>query len=328
MFGVRCYLARMHVNRRCFSRSLSLVFLAAAMNGCGGTPVKTASTEAQFEGKAKRLAEDSRIGVYTSIPWGFETASYWIEGPDGLIFIDTQFLLSAAKESLDKAEAITGKKVVLAIVLHPNPDKFNGTSLFQARGIRVVTSAQVLAKIPAVHAQRKNSFFERYKPDYPENQPAPESFGDTDQELSGGGIKVKTHVLGTGCSAAHVVVEYEGHVFVGDLIGNGTHAWLEIGEAEEWLARLSEISAIKPKFVHPGRGASGGPDLLEWEKGYLQRVLQEVSQEKPTLPISDEAVNRVKDRMVKAYPGLDYDVFLDVGLSTIMKKQAEKAAHP
>lgn len=319
----------MHVNRRWVSQALAFLFLAAAMNGCGGTvSSKTATPEQKFEGKAMRLAADPRIGVYTSIPWGFRTASYWIEGPEGLILIDTQFLLSAATEAIDKAEAITGKKVALAIVLHPNPDKFNGTSVFQARGIRVVTSAQVLAKIPSVHAQRKNSFFERYKPDYPENQPTPESFGETDQELSGGGIKVKTHVLGTGCSAAHVVVEYEGHAFVGDLVGNGTHAWLEIGEVEQWLSRLSEISAFKPKFVHPGRGASGGADLLQWQTTYLQRVLQEVAQEKPSLPVTDEAVNRVKDRLTKAYPGLDYDVFLDAGLWTVMKKQATKATQP
>jgi glyoxylase-like metal-dependent hydrolase (beta-lactamase superfamily II) len=258
---------------------VSWVFFAAASTGCGGstTRPKPAATERKFEGTAMRLAEDPRYGVYTSIPWGFRTASYWIEGPEGLVFIDTQFLPSAATEALDKAEAITGKKVALAIVLHPNPDKFNGTSVFQARGIRVVTSAQVLAKIPSVHADRKESFYDRYKPDYPADAAKPESFGDTAQELSAGGVKVKAHVLGAGCSEAHVVIEHEGHVFVGDLVGNGTHAWLEIGEVEQWQARLAEITALKPRFVHPGRGATGGPELLEWEAGYLRRVLEEVA---------------------------------------------------
>ena len=280
------------------------------------------------EGKAARLAEDPRIGVYTSIPWGFRTASYWIEGPEGLVIIDTQFLSSAAAETIEKAEAITGKKVALAIVLHPNPDKFNGTSVFQARGIKVVTSAQVLAKIPSVHEDRKKSFYDRYKPDYPAEAAKPESFGEKDQEISAGGIKVKLHVLGIGCSAAHVVAEYEGHVFVGDLVGNGTHAWIEIGEIEQWQARLAEISAMKPRFVHPGRGATGGPELLEWEKGYLQRLLDEVAKEKPTIPLAPGAVDRVKTRMLQAYPGLDLDVFLNIGLEEVMKKQAAKAAQP
>jgi glyoxylase-like metal-dependent hydrolase (beta-lactamase superfamily II) len=136
------------------------------------------------------------------------------------------------------------------------------------------------------------------------------------------------HVLGTGCSDAHVVVEYEGHVFVGDLVGNGTHAWVEIGEIEQWQARLSEIAALKPRFVHPGRGASGGAELLEWQMGYFRRLLDEVAKEKPTLPLAPGATDRVKDRMMKAYPDLDYDIFLDVGLEEVMKKQATKAAPP
>lgn len=303
--------------------------MAAATTACGGGAApKVAGKARTFEGTAMRFADDPRIGVYTSIPWGFSTASYWIEGPEGLIFIDTQFLLSAAKESIEKAEAMTGKKVVLAIVLHPNPDKFNGTSVFQERGIRVVTSAQVLAHIPAVHAQRKDSFYDRYKPDYPEDAAKPESFGDTLQELSGGGVKVKTHVLGIGCSATHVVVEFEGHVFAGDLVGNGTHAWLEIGEIEQWLTRLSEIAAMKPRFVHPGRGASKGPDLLEWQAEYLRRVLAEVAKENPKLPVAQDAVDRVKDRIMKAYPGLENEFFLNVGLGTVMKNQAERSAKP
>lgn len=313
----------MNLHRRQFSLLAALVLSSNVLPACGGT-VKT-SGKREPEGTAKKLAQDSRIGVYTSIPWGFRTSSYWIEGPEGLIFIDTQFLLSAGKESLDKAEAMTGKKTQLAIVLHPNPDKFNGTALFQSRGIRVITSAQILAAIPAVHAQRKRAFYDRYKPDYPADEPKPESFGDTTQEISAGGIKVKAHVLGIGCSAAHVVVEYEGNVFVGDLVGNGTHAWVEIGEIEQWQARLTEIAALKPKFVHPGRGASGGVELLEWQQGYFRRLLEEVAKENLTLPLPAGAVDRVKERMMAAYPGLGYDVFLDVGLEEVLKKQAEKA---
>lgn len=316
----------MNSHRRQFSLLASLALTSVFLPACGATSGgSNSSAKRDPEGTAHKLTQDSRIGVYTSIPWGFQTGSYWIEGPDGLVFIDTQFLLSAAKDSLDKAEAITGKKTKLAIVLHPNPDKFNGTALFQSRGIRVVTSAQVLAAIPAVHAQRKQSFYDRYKPDYPADEPKPESFGETTQELSAAGIKIKLHVLGRGCSAAHVVVEYDGNVFVGDLVGNGTHAWVEIGEIEEWQNRLSEISAVKPKYVHPGRGATGGPEILEWQAGYFRRLLEEIATEKPTLPLAKGAVERVKDRMMKAYPGLDYDVFLDVGLEEVLKKQAEKA---
>ncbi|HVK64224.1 MAG TPA: hypothetical protein VM694_07115 [Polyangium sp.] len=37
-------------------------------------------------------------------------------------------------------------------------------------------------------------------------------------------------------------------------------------------------------IVHPGRGKTGGADLLAWETGYLRRLLDEVTKEKPTMP--------------------------------------------
>ncbi|TKD05069.1 MBL fold metallo-hydrolase [Polyangium fumosum] len=315
---------------RFVSPLLCVVLLGASLSACGGaaspSPDVATSGKSRKAGTSARLEADPRIGVYTSIPWGFETNSFWIEGPTGLIVIDTQFLPSASAELLQQAESVTGKKVELAIVLHPNPDKFNGTATFQARGIRVVTSAQVLAKIPHVHEIRTRAFAARYAPDYPKDLPKPESFGDTTQELSAGGVTVKAHVLGPGCSEAHVVLEYDGHVFVGDLVGQGTHAWVEIGETEAWIERLAEIAAKSPRFVHPGRGKTGGADLLAWETGYLRRLLDEVAKENPTMPPPAGAIDRVKERMRKAYPGLDYDVFLDVGLEEVWQKQAAKAA--
>src|SRR5690349_8253175 len=62
---------------------------------------------------ADEYAGDGRVGTYVSSTWGFSTASYWIEGPTGLILIDTQFLPSAAEEAVAWAEQATGKKVKL-----------------------------------------------------------------------------------------------------------------------------------------------------------------------------------------------------------------------
>lgn len=104
------------------------------------------------------VAGDQRVGTYVSSWKGFRTSSYWIEGTEGLVLVDTQFLTSAAEEMIDWAEQVTGKKAKLAIILHPNPDKFNGTAVFQRRGLKVVTSAQVLAAILAVHELRKGWF--------------------------------------------------------------------------------------------------------------------------------------------------------------------------
>jgi len=265
---------------------------------------------------------DKRIGTYVSSNDGFETSSYWIVGPKGLVFIDTQFLPSAAQEALEWAEQTTGKKVELAIVLHPNPDKFNGTGLYKKRGIKVVTADQVLAHIPHVHEIRTKAFFERYKPDYPTELVLPDSFGNATKELSAAGITVKAHVLGRGCSEAHVVVQFEDHVFPGDLITNGNHAWLELGLVDEWLKRLNEIEQLEPEFIHPGRGPSGDDGLIERQRSYLIKVRELVRAAKPRLPVNKKKAKAIVEKLYTLYPGYGFPFFAQFGVPAVWEVMA------
>lgn len=271
---------------------------------------------------------DARVGQYISSEWSFETSSFWLEGPEGLILIDTQFLPSAVRKEVTYAERVTGKKVELAIVLHPNPDRFNGTAWLKKRGVKVVTSDQVRELIPDVHYRWSPVFFEKYSNGgYPRALVLPEGFGSSTTELSAGGLKVKAHVLGSGCSPAHVVIEWEGHLFVGDLVANGTHSWFESGSVDEWLERLEELRALNPKWIHPGRGRTGGPELLEAQTKYLHTVREAVEEEKQKGEPESEALARVKDKVMERYPEHRYPVFLPMLLNTEWAKEEKGAAH-
>lgn len=254
------------------------------------------------------------VGEYTSSWNGFRTSSYWIEGPSGLILIDTQFLLSAAEEFVNTAERVTGKKAVLAVVLHPNPDKFNGTGVLQKRGIRVVTSDQVLAKIPAVHKLRLGWFYKKFAPDYPKDVSLPESFGAKTTELEAAGLKLKLHVMGAGCSEAHVVAQVKDLVFVGDLVTRGFHSWLELGLLDEWLKRLDEIRELEPTLVHTGRGGTVEPEHLDWQENYLRTVIWEVGKYNPIAGRAPSVAQekKITDAIKAKFPGLDYPAFIRV----------------
>ncbi len=294
---------------------VSLVFCAAILassfaSGCA--PV------------AAPVSARSPVTEMTSNAWGFSTQSYWIEGPAGLVAIDTQFLPSEAERMITTAEKSTGKKFALAIVLHANPDKFNGTATFQRHGIKVVTSKQVKDLLPSVHEKRTRAFYDRYAPDYPKELPAPDVFGDKDTTIEAAGLKLNLHVMGAGCSESHVVVEWEKHAFVGDLVGNRVHSWLEIGKTDEWLLRLAEIGKLAPTVVHPGRGKTGGPELLVNERAYLEKVISIVAGEGPTTPVDEAKLGRAKEKIVAAYPGYGFPVFLEIGLPAEWERQARK----
>lgn len=316
-----------------------LVVAAAVLStACGAAPTPTAavaqpaqaaaaaapkSADAPHIIRGDTVTGDARIGTYVSTGKGFRTRTYWIEGPTGVVLIDTQFMPSAGLEALAAAEAATGKKVVLAVVLHPNPDKFNGTKVLQDRGIRVVTSAQVAAHIPAVHALRTRWFEARYRPDYPTVLPAPEVFGDATTTLEAGGIALTLRVLGgPGCSAAHLAAEFEGHLFVGDLVANGFHAWMELGLLDAWRARLAELAALKPRAVHPGRGASGDVGLLHEQTAYLDEVTARVTAARGVEPFDREAaVAQVIAELEASHPDFGFPYFLKLGVPAVFGQQ-------
>lgn len=269
-------------------------------------------------------APSTAVGVHRSPPRTFDTNLYWIEGPDGVVLVDTGFLPTDALALKARAEARTKKPVVLAVVLHANPDKFNGAAALSEAGVRVVTSAQVAALVPDVHTKRHRAFASRYPGEYPAEAPDLETFGDTTTTLEAAGLQLTLHVLGAGCSGAHVVLEWRRHLFVGDLVAHRTHAWLELGLTHEWKARLHELLELNPEHVHPGRGESGGPELLEAQLDYLSAVEHEVRAAAPSGPGDEAALRRARAAIEARYPGYDYPVFLRVGLPGIVARMAQQ----
>jgi len=282
----------------------------------------TADPPPSGKSRGARGPSVGRVGSYVSDPWSFSTCSYWIEGPTGLVLIDTQFLATATEHFVLVAEEATGKPVELAVVLHANPDKFNGTRVLQRRGIEVVSSQQVCDLIPEIHAKRSRAFAKRYAPDYPTEIPRPASFGDGETQLHAGGLTLTAHVGGAGCSEAHVWIEFEEHVFVGDLVAKDAHAWLEIGRPDAWLERIAEIESLQPSFVHAGRGGSGGGKLLPEQRAYLEFVIRRVQREEPSGAPSDAALERVRLDIEARYPNYDFGIFLKLGLPAVWRHYA------
>jgi hypothetical protein len=129
------------------------------------------------------------------------------------------------------------------------------------------------------------------------------------------------HVLGSGCSPAHVVVEWEGHLFVGDLVANGSHSWFEHGHAGEWLKRLEELRALRPRWIHPGRGPTGGPELLDQQTEYLRTVVETVAAERQQGLPHREALARITEKVAQRYPHHRYPMFLPMLLGAELTRQ-------
>ena len=65
---------------------------------------------------------------------------------------DAQFTPELAAQLLAEIQAETDSPVGAVVVTSPNPDKFNGASVFQAEGAELVASEATAAAMPGVHA--------------------------------------------------------------------------------------------------------------------------------------------------------------------------------
>ncbi len=245
----------------------------------------------------------------------------------GSLLIDAQFIPSALEKEVFWAGHFLGKKPRLGIVLHPSPDRFNGTAYLQSLGCPVVTSEEVRAAIPAVHARWRPVFAEKYQvARYPIAVALPGAIPAGTEELQAAGLTVKLHRLGAGSSAAHLVVEWEGHLFVGDLVSNGAHSWFENGRVDEWLQRLDELRVLHPKWIHPGRGMPGGPELLDAQADYLRAAIAAVESEHPRGLSTPEAIARIRSHVTAQFPERAYPEFLERMLRAEWARQAAHAA--
>lgn len=290
----------------------ALVWLSCT---CAHTGQQAAPVAARA-GTLAHIADD--VWVYTSSPAGFETRSYILDGPEGLVVLDTQFLPSAAAELITWAEARLEKRVVAALVLHANPDKFNGTATFEARGIPVWTSADVARAIPEVHALRKRWFYKRYQPDYPARAAAPRMLRETQTTFTAGGLTLALERVKNATSAAHLIVTHGAHLFVGDLVASGAHAWTELGHVYSWSRTLTALSTRAHTegltWVHPGRGPSGSPRLLERQVRYLDTLRAHITRAQAAGHTFAHAKASLWAHMRRDYPSYTYPLFAKLGL--------------
>jgi hypothetical protein len=81
-----------------------------------------------------------------------------------------------------------------------------------------------------------------------------------------------------------------------------------------WQDRIAELKALEPRYVYPGHGAPGGPELLDQTLAYLkffhETVASHVKAGGPARISGGEAM-AIKQMMIAHYPKLGRPELLD-----------------
>lgn len=271
---------------------------------------------------------DTIVRSYTSAPDGFATNSHWVETEEGVIVFDAQFLPEYAEALLDEIGASTSQPVTDVVVLHANPDKYNGLAVFQERfpDARVWSTAEIVSRIEEVDPGKRAYFEPQYNERYPARLVLPGELVSSRTRIERGGVSVELIPMGAGVSTAHLVarVEGTGEVIVGDLLHNEVHGWLAEGFSDRWLDRLDELAGLEPTVLYGGRGVSGGPELIEAQRVYIEGF-QGCVGEFAGQELDEQASARIKECVVGKFGSYQIDVMIDFSVPGEHARQSAKA---
>lgn len=240
--------------------SSTMAVMAISMAGCSSVSAKPSG----YQGRVIEFKSDMA---------GFDTRTFFYEGQAEVIAVDAQFTPELAKQSILHLRKLTQKPITWLVITHPNPDKFNGASVFKSLGARIISSKATAAAIPEVHAYKEYFFVEMakmfQKGNYPQPVAVDQTFeNQTDLVLRGGERLYLKELSQPGVSSTQTIayVRSANAVFVGDLVHYKAHAWLEGGivggkptpAIDGWLANLKELAALVPPTtrVYGGRGVT------------------------------------------------------------------------
>lgn len=317
--------------------NVSLAMMAISTVGCASTDGATASR--------------GRIIEFKSDSSGFDTRTFFYEGENEVIAFDAQFTAELAKQAIARLRTYTSKPISWLVITHPNPDKFNGASVFKDEGAKIIASKNTADAIPGVHAYKEYFFVELAKMfkkgDYPQPVIVDQVFtGKLDLNLRGGERIELRELSHPGVSSTQTVahVGSVAALFVGDLVHQKAHAWLEGGivngkptpTVDGWISDLEEIKALYPAEtkVYGGRGVT--VDLATAVKeqiDYLHTAIQIIGNQLKSMgsnaqdfngPSSAALYKGLADKFQKRFPEYGLQYLIEYGAYGLVQTEIQK----
>ncbi len=309
---------------------------------------------AQLTGDRVMNSENGSLGhIYSfeSDGNGFNTKNFFYDNGQEVVVFDTQFTPEIAKKSLDFIRTKTQNPITYVVVTHPNPDKFNGISVFQDKGARVVASRATSESMRGVHEYKKHYFVNIAKMFSEETYP---QFSQVDivfnhsykLKLQNGEVIALTELASPGVSSNQTVafVPPLNALMVGDLVHHKAHAWLEGGIVESkptpsiagWISDLEELKrkfvATNPQ-VYGGRGEVANLDqavksqieYLKTADDIVSRYIAKLKDKKSELQgdQSGQHYSKIQGEFEKAFPGYGLSYMIQYGVYGLVNSKLQ-----
>lgn len=268
------------------------------------------------------------VHVYTSSPDAFFVNSFFFEAPEGVIVVDTQFILPEAEKLKAEVKKL-GKPVAAVFLTHPHPDHVNGTGVLKAEwpDLEIVATQSVADATAAIagpkHAQWKPILGDAY----PDEVLAPTRIVESGKPVTIAGETFTFLDFGPLESISESAIEYPAGdaLFAGDTFYNQVHPWLMEGRSVAWRDFLESKLDYLAGFgsIYVGHGSKATAQAARDQIAYMDDVFLEIREAlAEENPISAARRSEIEAGIKDRYAGWPLEMLVGMNFEPLVAELA------
>ena len=272
------------------------------------------------------------IHMLTSPERTFFTNAYIIETENALVVVDTMMINSDAALLRQHVDDI-GKPLIAIIITHGHPDHYNGIPIVISDfdEIPIISTKDVRDCIKDTVDTKEIKWKPYFGKEWPDKKLLPNQLVKDGDVLNLDGLDYCFKDLGAAESSSDLLFtlgQNRSVVFVGDVVFNAMHGFMNDGNSRLWLLVLEqlliEIGDVKQLFT--GHGKPGKTcELVKAQISYISNYrssLSSMAHNKEML--SSEQKLRFERILVDRYPEYQLVTFIQAGIDAVIQELSDE----